>query len=201
MKKYTPEEIQFIRDNIKGRSYAELLELFNRRFGLSITLMQMEGVIKRRKIYNGIDSRFVPGNIPTNKNKKGIHPKSEFKAGHKAFNLMPVGSERMNNGEIEIKIGLTGKKSEKWKPKRYTIWEKANGPVPEGHVIIFADGNKLNLDLDNLLLVSRKELGVMNHLGFHFNDKDLTKIGKNIVHIKMLIKRKLWQKKRNKREE
>jgi hypothetical protein len=40
--KYTPEEKQFIEDNIPGRSYAELRHMFNQKFNLSITEKQMK---------------------------------------------------------------------------------------------------------------------------------------------------------------
>ena len=41
-----------------------------------------------------------------------------------------------------------------WRPKSYVVWEAANGPVPEGHVLIFLDGNGLNCDLSNIMCVS-----------------------------------------------
>lgn len=45
--------------------------------------------------------------------------------------------------------------------KKY-IWEKANGPVPKGHVLILKDGDPLNLKLDNLELITRAELIARN---------------------------------------
>jgi hypothetical protein len=66
------------------------------------------------------------------------------------------------------------------------IWEAANGPVPKGHVILCADGNRHNIDLDNLLLVSRKELVVMARLGLITSDTDLTKTGKTLAEVILL---------------
>jgi hypothetical protein len=54
-------------------------------------------------------------------------------------------------------------------------------------VIIFADGNKSNLKLKNLLMVSRSELAVMNHLGLISGSGELTKAGKAVADIKILI--------------
>jgi hypothetical protein len=50
--RYTPEEIQFIKDNIAGRTHAELLELFNRRFKTCITKKAMHGFLHRHKLKN-----------------------------------------------------------------------------------------------------------------------------------------------------
>jgi len=38
------------------------------------------------------------------------------------------------------------------------MWEAQNGPVPRGHIVVFKDGNRENLVLDNFELVTRQEL-------------------------------------------
>jgi hypothetical protein len=74
-----------------------------------------------------------------------------------------------------------------WKLKHHKIWEEAHGPIPEGHAIMFANGDKSDFNPDNLLMVSRKERGFMNHEGLIFNDKDLTKTGKAIADLTFMI--------------
>ncbi|MDR0639231.1 MAG: HNH endonuclease [Spirochaetaceae bacterium] len=91
----------------------------------------------------------------------------------------------MSNGVCYIKTAQAV-----WKKKHIAIWEAANGPVPQGHVVIFADGNKSNFDLDNLLLVSRQEFMIMNHLKLIFPDKEATKAGKLVADLILLINRK-----------
>lgn len=54
----------------------------------------------------------------------------------------------------------------RYKHKHVWIWEQANGPRPKGHVIIFRDGNNRNFNLDNLALLSRRELLVLNQRGY-----------------------------------
>jgi hypothetical protein len=44
------------------------------------------------------------------------------------------------------------------------IWEKANGPVPEGYEIHHINGNHYDNNLDNLIALSAKE-----HLVIHMN--------------------------------
>ena len=87
---------------------------------------------------------------------------------------MPVGTERTNtDGYVEIKIADPNK----WKGKHRIIWEETHGPIPKGHVVIFADGNRRNFDPDNLLLVSRAQLARMNQTHLIKNDAELTKTG------------------------
>lgn len=185
-KKYTTEQISYIAANIKGRSYRELTDMFNKQFGMELNVSTMISLAFRHGLRNERDCRFNKGWEPTqfkkgqapwNKGKKGITiggKKTQFKKGSKPWNYKPVGTERISaDGYVEIKIA----DPKTWKSKHILIWEAAHGPVPEGHVIIFADSNKLNISLDNLLLVSRRELVVLNKRGLIANDIELTKTG------------------------
>jgi hypothetical protein len=178
---YAPKEIVFVKRNIIGRSVAEMTEMFNRHFNCSITIKQMMGVLDRHKLRNGL---------------RGKYPEFYFKRGHKPKTAMPIGSERIGGmGYVEVKTAYP----DIWKSKHAIIWGKANGPVPKGHLIIFADGNKLNMKLDNLLMVSRSELLMMNRLRLISVNRDLTKVGKSIAQIKLLVNdRKRGMKKNRK---
>jgi hypothetical protein len=189
---FTREEIRFITKKITGRSYAEMTNLFNEHFGLrgkkKLTPGQMKGAASRYKLRNGVDARFRPGIVPHNKGQKGYCAAGSeagwFSTGNRPWNYRPVGSERLNvDGYMEVKI----RDPKTWKAKHVVIWEKKHGTVPKGSAIIFADGNRLNVCLNNLLMVSRRELAVMNHLGLISGNKDLTKVGKSIADIKLLI--------------
>jgi hypothetical protein len=161
--KYTPAQIRFTESKITGRSLADMTALFNRRFGLSITEGQMKGIMVYHKLHTGRVTR--------------------FRAGNKPWNYRPVGTEQQDIfGYVNVKIA----DPDKWRYKHILVWEKANGKVPKGHAIIFADGNKSNMKLSNLLMVSRRELAVMNRLGLITADQDLTKAGKTIADIKLL---------------
>jgi hypothetical protein len=50
----------------------------------------------------------------------------------------------------------------RFKSKHVWLWEQENGPVPEGHVVAFKDGNPANVDVSNLILLSRLELLKIN---------------------------------------
>jgi hypothetical protein len=194
---YTKEEIQFVKKNIKGRPYLEMLKMFNKRFGLEISLKQLETITYKHGIKNGIGS-LRPGLIPWNKGKKIGH----YSKKHKKYK--PFGAERIvisNHGKkyeqsyVEIKTGYL-----RWERKHVLIWKKAHGRIPKGHCVIFADGNNRNFKLDNLLLVSRAELGVMNSAGLIFNNGKLTKSGQIIANVKMAIGKRKRKKKTGRRK-
>jgi hypothetical protein len=190
---YTPEEIKFITKKIVGRSYAEMTALFNDRFNLrgkkKITFEKMHNFITSHKLRNGLDGRYGSDHASPKRSIKGW-----FKPEHKSWNKCPVGTEKISpNGRTWVKVSDPNT----WKSKHAVIWEKAHGKVPKGCVIIFADRDKSNVSLDNLLMVSKRELVVMNRYGLIAADRDLTRIGRTIAQVKLLVvKREKEAKKR-----
>lgn len=182
MRYWTDEEKEYLKDITPGKHYHEIAELMNKRFEHGYTLSQIKGAINRYKLHTGFSGHFPKGNVPFNKGKKGLNGKSSttFKKGHIPKNHKPVGSERMTvDGYTEIKVA----EPNRWKMKHVAIWEKVNGPVPPLHVVIFADRNRCNLNLDNLILVSRSELLIMNKKGLIQEDKELTQTGVNVAKV------------------
>jgi hypothetical protein len=168
--KYTPEEKQFLKENAKGRSYAELTALFNERFGTGFTRAQIGSTAQNYGCANGRSSRFIPGNVPKN---KGKHP----------WNWVPVGSERITgDGYRQVKI----REPNEWKSKHVLIWEAANGKVPDFHRVIFADRDLANISLENLILVSMEERFQMAVSGLISTNAELTKTGKLIADARIL---------------
>ena len=51
---------------------------------------------------------------------------------------------------------------EHWMPKGRWVWEQANGPIPDGHVVAYVDGDPSNCDLDNLECVLRGAVSIVN---------------------------------------
>lgn len=183
--RYSSEEKQFFIEYVPGHSYREIQEEFIQRFGWEITLSQIKGSIARYKLNTGRSGCFEKGRPSYNKGKKGLRfPGSEkgwFQKGHLPKNYRPVGSERISkDGYVEVKVA----DPKTWKFKHRVIWEQVNGPVPKGCCLIFLDGNKQNITLDNLMLVNRNTEVRMNQNELFFEDAELTKAG---VHIAMLI--------------
>ncbi|MDQ0254910.1 hypothetical protein J2S74_002292 [Evansella vedderi] len=173
--RYTEEQVDFITRNYKGRTTSELLEMFNAHFGLNLKNTQLRAFKRNRGLKSGVKTTFSPGHTPFNKGKKGTGgwEPTHFKKGHKPHNYRTIGTERVNgDGYVDIKISTN-----KWRAKHVLIWEKENGPVPKGHAVIFGDGNRRNFELDNLILVTRKQLVRLNQHKLIQNDAELTRSG------------------------
>ena len=193
--RYTPEQKRFIEQNVFGQGNVELTEIFNAQWGLELSVRQIKTFKKNYNLSSSLDGQFKPGHIPFNKGKKGLSLggiETQFKKGNKPNNWVPIGTERVNgDGYVDIKI-TDGKLQKNWKGKHILIWEATNGPVPNGHAVIFTDRNRRNFDPDNLLLVSRKQLVKMNQQNLIKNNSELTKAGVIIAD----IYKKIGEKKR-----
>lgn len=170
------EEKEYLKVITPGKHYREIAELMTKRFGHEFTLAQIKNAINRYKLNTGFNGQFKKGNEPANKGKKGLigANRTSFKKGNRPYNYKPVGSERITkDGYIEVKVADPNK----WRLKHIIIWELENGKVPKGCALVFGDGNKNNLDINNLILVSRNQLLIMNKNKLIKNDVDLTKTG------------------------
>lgn len=113
----------------------------------------------------GQSTRFKKGQVPSNKGKK-ITPhqnsiKTQFKSGQKSPNYKPVGTYRVvKDGYLEVKMaeGLR-----QWKSVSRLVWERCNGKIPDGYMVAFIDGNKLNVEITNLMLMNKAENAKRNH--------------------------------------
>ena len=86
----------------------------------------------------------------------------------------PVGTETVRaDGYTWVKVA----EPNKWREKHKIIWEAAYGQAPKSHAVIFADGDKQNIMLENLILVSRAQLVRLNQNDLIARDAELTKTG------------------------
>lgn len=186
MKKYTDEMIEFLKEITPGKTYVEVTELFNEKYKLGVTPPKIKSLLNRKRIKTGTTGCFRKGFIPWNKGKKGYigANKTSFKKGNKPANWKPVGSERIDSNEYTlIKVA----EPNKWVFKHRMIYEQKYGEIPKGAVIIFADGNKNNLNIDNLLCVTRDELKVLNKCRLISSVPELTKTGLNVAKLKIKL--------------
>ena len=145
---WTQEQIDFVVDNVIGTTNQDLADMVNAKFGTNKKFT----AIRKLKFKMGLKSGIV--HIPKYTEGK------------------PLGSIRTKERRQYIKIDPN-----KWVQLHRYIWEQSNGPVPKGHVIIFGDGNYLNTNLDNLVLVSHQQLITMNERGLIKCDAELTRTG------------------------
>lgn len=194
----TDEQHEYFMKHNTGTSQKKMAELMNRKFGRHLTVKQISNYRKNNHLSSGLTGYYPKGNIPWNKGLKwdsgGRSHETRFKPGNVPHNHRPVGSERINTeGYVDIKIADPNK----WKPKHIILWESLYGPKPKGCKIIFADGNKLNIVPENLLLVSDNELCRMNQNGWIKTDAEMTKTGVALARLTC----KMAERKRKKKKE
>lgn len=184
--KIFPKEVyDFIFENNKGKTAVEITNLVNAEFKTDFKINQIKAFRKNHKLVSGITGQFQKGHVPWLKGKKGLHfPGSEktwFKKGQLPLNHKEIGTEVIDKeGYHRIKIA----EPNKWKYKHIMNWEKHNGKIPAGCIIVFKDNNKDNVDISNLMMVTRAEHAIMNNKGLRFDNAELTEKGLLIAKLK-----------------
>ena len=147
--------------------------IYNKAYQLGLakseTYLESPAACRLRRGDNvGKAFRFEKGHVPANKGyrRPGFSPgrmgETQFKKGGKPHTWLPIGSERIADGYLQRKVTDTGYGPRDWQPVHRLLWEENNGPIPPGHVVKFIDGDRGNIVLSNLRLVSRSELGRQN---------------------------------------
>ena len=180
--KWTNEEKEYLASIVKGSTYKEITEKMNDKFEYDFSEGQIKGAMARYKLATGTGGYFKKGSMPWNKGTKGLTKanKTSFKKGIIPPNQAPIGTESITKGGyIKVKVG----EPNKWKLKQRYIYEQHYGEIPNNYNIIFADGNIMNFDIDNLIAVSKSEMLILNNNNLRFEDKELTKVGVNIAKV------------------
>lgn len=204
MRKYSKEIIEFIRNNAIGKGSKEITELVNNTFGTNFTVENIKSLKARYKISSGLTGHFEKGHSPHNKGKclddyMSKEAQSKMKqncftkgknVNNQRHNWCEIGKEQTTkDGYIIVRVeDKVGNKSHAyWELKQRLIWQEHYGEISKDSVIIFADGNKRNFDINNLLCVSRYELLTMNQNDLIKKYGEATKSGLLIakLYIKM----------------
>ena len=189
---FTKTQEEFIKVHYKGISSQELADVFNTHFKSAYTDEQMRAYKSREGLSSGYCAQFKPGHEPANKGKTWDEymskegqissSKTLFKKGDEPPNKKPLGSERVTvDGYIQIKI----KEPDVWVTKHRYLFEKEYGSVPKTHRLIFLDGNKQNLDLNNIKMIPNNIAGVMAKQRYFSDDPKLTEAGTLLSEIQV----------------
>lgn len=106
----------------------------------------------------GNPAQFKKGHVSWNKGKKGVCTggmETQFKPGNVPHTTKPIGSERISqDGYLERKVTNEGPARFHYKFVHRIIWEEAYGPIPKTHKVTFKNGNRLDVRLENLELIT-----------------------------------------------
>jgi hypothetical protein len=160
--RYTEEMLCYLRVARPLMTVDELTDAFNKRFKANKGFGAIHGICLKKGYLSDNDGCFRKGFTPWNKGVKGYMGanKTSFKKGAIPPNHVPVGTEITDNkdGYVIVKV----KDPNVWKPKSHVIWEAKHGAIPAQHAIRFVDGNRLNVVIENLELISKLELLRLN---------------------------------------
>lgn len=204
--KYPQGMYEFIRDNSLGISSEDMARMVNEKYGTNWTRGGMKQFRRRYGIRSGLTGHYHKGHVPGNKGKKleeiisdperlervrARIAETQFLTGHESYNTMPVGTiTKTSDGYLIRKRQMEGSQWERWEFLHKTVWEENNGPIPEGMVVSFKDGNITNLDINNLMLISKSENMALNKRGYRFKDPELTETGLNLIKLESAVKEK-----------
>lgn len=203
-KKWPQGMFEFIRDNSWGVSSKEMAEMVNEKFGTNFSQQRMKSFRAKYKIRSGLTGWYQKGHVPGNKGKKleeyvkdkekleDIRKRisaTQFKKGNRPVNELPVGTVVVNSDGYKLrKRKAEGTLWERWEHLHRAVWEEHNGPIPEGMMVSFKDSNKLNCNIDNLMLITRGENSQLTMRGYRSEDPDLTMAGLAVVRVRNAIK-------------
>ena len=155
---------------------------FNNEFGTDRLQTAIESFCKRNGYLSLHDGRFSEGRVSWNKGKTGwCAPGADaswFKKGHRPVNASPVGFRRktpqklaacgkvLDSGMWKVKVA----EPNQWEFEHRQLWERTHGAIPKGHALIFLDGDQDNIVIENLTLLSRGELAMLNKFYGHYTD-------------------------------
>lgn len=138
----------------------------------SLDLIREEGR-RNAEHPDAVARRFKKGQAPSNKGLRrpgwaaGRMRETQFKPGVRqgvAVKLYkPIGTLRVTkDGYLSRKVNDDLPLQRRWKLEHVRIWEAANGPVPKGHAVKIVNGEKQDVRLENLTLISRADLMRLN---------------------------------------
>lgn len=149
----------------------------------------------KRRVFDGTEGiafRFKKGNIPWNKGLKIVCSEAckatWFPLGHLPVNTKYNGCvvTRKNSKRRPYKWIRISQAN--WIMLHVKIWEDANGPVPNGKIIVFKNGDSLNCELENLEMISRSENMMRNTIQRY--PEDLRRSMRALGKLKRMINEK-----------
>lgn len=152
------EQSDYLKSILPNRLNKDLADIINDKYGLNLSAQQIKTWKRARKLKSTPD-------------------------GGRHLTRKPIGSEIIGkHGYVMIKV-LDGKTDNYVMKQRY-VWEQHYGKIPDTHVIKFLDGNRLNCNVDNLLLVDRGELARGNMGSSWTKNKEINESVYNLEKLK-----------------
>ena len=202
--KYPEGMEKYIQSIAEGKKAGEIAKVVSEHFGIEFSASQCRAYKKNHDIVSGLDCRFKKGDEPANKGKKMSPEQYEkckatmFRKGNVPANHMEVGEcTHTTDGYLIRKVQEQGTQQERFEFVHRKVWEEHNGPIPEGKMVSFLDGDKDNCNIDNLVLIDNKENMELNRSNLRFSNAEFTKVGVAIAKVKVVARQRRGKKVQN----
>lgn len=212
---WSPVEVEFLREvyphyatSLIAAAYGKSINRINAKasqLGLKKTAVYLaspDACRLRRGDNVGARYRFPKGHVPANKGLRrpgwtaGRMAETQFKKGQKPHTWRPIGTEVVNvDGYLVRKMSDTGYPPRDWVPVHRLLWTKRRGPIPAGHKIVFKNGNKADIRVGNLELVTDAEM--MRRNTVHNLPKPLVRV----IQLRGVLNRKINARTRDHEEQ
>ena len=156
---YTKEQLAFMEKHGADMTTTELTNSLNKAFSTGHTA----------------------GSVRTTLKNMGILKSKETRARNCAMNGEPIGSAKIIGGYRYIKVRKSsGGFYKDWEREICLVYKNAYGDIPEGHMVVTLNGDKLDARPENLALISKKVAARMANghgKSLWSNSADITKAG------------------------
>ncbi len=184
----TKEHHDFIKKHQAHITREEMTKMFNDAFGLSVSESKVASYAKRHGMLRVITPLIhKPEHLQYLKDNHGLLPRSQLtdkfnqhfgtsftakdiktvcrrlglKMKKVRRNYLPVGTVRQHGKFLCIKT----EEPDVWESMHKYVYEQEHGPMPDGFIIMFADGDRHNVDIDNLVCVPHDASWIINKGG------------------------------------
>lgn len=191
---WTPDMDNVLKENYPYKETSEVAKMLGLTTKQIICRARRLKLHKSPEVFKGIreNGMFLKGHVPFNKGMKQHEFMSEevirktiatrFKKGQIPVNVKNVGYERITrDGYVEIKT------EKGFVLKHRMLWEKYYGTIPKRHVIRFKNGNKQDVRIENLELVTFENN--MKDNTIHNYPPEIKTAIRSIANIKRRIKK------------
>lgn len=169
MRKFTAKEDAMIRRLYLTTPAKRIAKMLGRSDGTVRQRMAVIGIKVPKEVAERFkaQSRFKPGHTPLNagktwdefmpkesqeRSRKGTFQKGRLPHNTKADGVISIRTDKEGREYQWIRISKA-----KWKMLHVYNWEKVNGEVPNGMIIVFKDGDRMNCHISNLECITLQE--------------------------------------------
>lgn len=155
-----------------GRSYSSIAQ---RAMNLDLKkspewLLTVESGRLLKGDTRGGATRFKPGQASWNKGKempsRGRSIDTQFRPGMRPQTWVPIGTETLDkDGYLKRKVrddAPPGMSRKNWVFVQRLVWEQHHGPIPPGHHVAFKNGDKTDIRIENLELLTQRAMMLRN---------------------------------------